>query len=151
MLPFAIQHSSFHNITLSLPVTIPVWHPTMVGYGRKAAGRGLQWNLYITMTSQWARWRLKSPALPLFTQPFIRHRSKKTWKLRVTGHCAGNSPGTGEFPPHKWPVMRKIFPFDDGIMRKIRILWMVLQARWNVTKGKYIMIKAMILRQAGCL
>ena len=25
-------------------------------------------------------------------------RSKKTWKLRVTGLCAGNSPGTGEFP-----------------------------------------------------
>ena len=27
-------------------------------------------------------------------------RSKKTWKLRVTGLCAGNSPGTGEFPAH---------------------------------------------------
>ena len=26
------------------------------------------------------------------------HRSKKTSKLRVTGLCAGNSPGTGEFP-----------------------------------------------------
>ena len=25
-------------------------------------------------------------------------RSKKTSKLRVTGHCAGNSPGTGEIP-----------------------------------------------------
>ena len=28
----------------------------------------------------------------------IRPRSKKTSKLRVTGLCAGNSPGTGEFP-----------------------------------------------------
>ena len=27
-----------------------------------------------------------------------RRRSKKAWKLRVTGLCAGNSPGTGEFP-----------------------------------------------------
>ena len=26
------------------------------------------------------------------------HRSKKTSKLRVTGLCVGNSPGTGEFP-----------------------------------------------------
>ena len=26
------------------------------------------------------------------------HRSKETSKLRVTGLCAGNSPGTGEFP-----------------------------------------------------
>ena len=28
----------------------------------------------------------------------FRSRSKKTSKLRVTGLCAGNSPGTGEFP-----------------------------------------------------
>ena len=28
----------------------------------------------------------------------FRHRSKKTSKLRVTGLCAGNSPGTCEFP-----------------------------------------------------
>ena len=28
----------------------------------------------------------------------FRRRSKKTWKLRVTGLCVGNSPGTGEFP-----------------------------------------------------
>ena len=28
----------------------------------------------------------------------FRRRSMKTWKLRVTGLCAGNSPGTGEFP-----------------------------------------------------
>ena len=39
-------------------------------------------------------------------------RSKKTSKLRVTGLCAGISPGT----PHKWPVTRKMFPFDDVIM-----------------------------------
>ena len=29
---------------------------------------------------------------------WFRHRSKKTPKLRVTGLCARNSPGTGEFP-----------------------------------------------------
>ena len=28
----------------------------------------------------------------------FRRRSKKTWKFRVTGLCAWNSPGTGEFP-----------------------------------------------------
>ena len=28
----------------------------------------------------------------------FRRRSKKTTKLRVTGLCAGNSPGTSEFP-----------------------------------------------------
>ena len=53
------------------------------------------------MTSQWARWCLKSPASPLFTQPFFRRRSKITSTLRVTGLCAGNSPMTGEFPAQK--------------------------------------------------
>ena len=52
----------------------------------------------ITVTSQWARLRLKSPASRLFTQRVSMRRSNKTSKLRVTGLCAGNSPVTGEFP-----------------------------------------------------
>ena len=39
--------------------------------------------------------------------PLFRRRSKKTSKLRVTGLCAGNSPGTVN-SPHKWPVTRKM-------------------------------------------
>ena len=42
-------------------------------------------------------------------------RSKKTSKLRVTGLCAGNSPWPVN-SPHKRPVTRKMFPFDDVIM-----------------------------------
>ena len=42
-------------------------------------------------------------------------RSKKTSKLRVTGLCVGNSPVPVN-SPHKWPVTRKLFPFDDVIM-----------------------------------
>ena len=42
-------------------------------------------------------------------------RSRKTSKLRVTGLCAGNSPGPVN-SPHKGPVTRKMFPFDDVIM-----------------------------------
>ena len=45
----------------------------------------------------------------------FRRRSKKTSKLCVTGLCAGNSPGPVN-SPHKGPVTRKIFPFDDVIM-----------------------------------
>ena len=38
-------------------------------------------------------------SLPFFLlSRFFGLRSKKTSKLRVTGLCAGNSPGTGEFP-----------------------------------------------------
>ena len=45
----------------------------------------------------------------------FRRRSKKTSKLRVTGLCAGNSPGPVN-SPHKGPVTRKMFPFDDVII-----------------------------------
>ena len=50
---------------------------------------------------------------------FFRRRSKKTSKLRVTGLCAGNSPGTVN-SPHKWPVTRKMFPFDDVIVSQTK-------------------------------
>ena len=45
----------------------------------------------------------------------FRRRSKKTPKLRVTGLCVGNSPEPVN-SPHKGPVSRKMFPFDDVIM-----------------------------------
>ena len=37
-------------------------------------------------------------SLTIVLNRLFRRRSKKTSKLRVTGLCAGNSPGTGEFP-----------------------------------------------------
>ena len=42
-------------------------------------------------------------------------RSKKTSKLRVTGPCAGKSPGSVN-SSHKGPVTRKMFPSDDVII-----------------------------------
>ena len=45
----------------------------------------------------------------------FKYRSKKTSKLRVTGLCVENSPGPVN-SPHKRPVTRKMFSFDDVIM-----------------------------------
>ena len=45
----------------------------------------------------------------------FRRRSKKTSKLHGTGLCVGNSSGPVN-SPHKEPVTRKMFPFDDVIM-----------------------------------
>ena len=71
---------------------------------------------------EWLRWRHNGPDSVSNHQPhdcllnrLFRRRSKKTSKLRVTGLCAGNSPGPVN-SPHKWPVTRKMFPFDDVIM-----------------------------------
>ena len=45
----------------------------------------------------------------------FRRRSKKALELRVTGLCVGNSQGPAN-SPHKGPVTRKMFQFDDVIM-----------------------------------
>ena len=39
----------------------------------------------------------------------------KTSKLRVTGLCVGNSPGTDEFPA-QMASNAEMFPFADAIM-----------------------------------
>ena len=52
--------------------------------------------------SWWARWRLKSPASRLFTQPFVKRRSTtKTLKHRVTGLCEGNLPVISGLPSQR--------------------------------------------------
>ena len=61
---------------------------------------------------------------------FFRHRSKKTSKLRVTGLCVGNSPGPVN-SPHKGPVTRKMFPFDDVIMLDVH--WQLVSVFVNST------------------
>ena len=45
----------------------------------------------------------------------FRSRSKKASKVRATGLCEGNHRWPVD-SPHKGPVTRKLFPFDDVIM-----------------------------------
>ena len=71
--------------------------------------------VFITMTSQWARLRLKSPTSRLFTQRFIQAQIKENIKASRHWLCEGNSPVNS---PHKGPVTRKLFPFDDVIMSR---------------------------------
>ena len=54
-------------------------------------------------------------SLTVAIQPFFQTQIKKKSKLRVTGLCVGISPGPVN-SPHKGPVTRKMFPFDDVIM-----------------------------------
>ena len=55
----------------------------------------------------------------------FRHRSKKTSKLRVTGLCEGNS------SLRKGPVIWKMFPFDDIIMKNFVATDMLLLTHWG--------------------
>ena len=57
--------------------------------------------LAITLTSQWPRWRLKSPASRLFTQPFIQTKIKEDIKAPRHWPLCGEFTGTGEFPAQR--------------------------------------------------
>ena len=71
----------------------------------------------ITMTSQWARWHLKSPTSRLHVYSVVysdadqrKHQSSASLAfVRGIHRWPVNS-------PHKWPVTRKMFPFDDVSM-----------------------------------
>ena len=51
---------------------------------------------HITVTSWWAWWRLKSPASPLFSEPFIQAQTKENIKAQR------NWPLCGEFTGDRW-------------------------------------------------
>ena len=110
------------------------WKGTVPGF---LYVRGLQWKrdtamvdtrVYRAFDRLWSplQWRHNDHESVSNHQPrgcllnrLFGRRSKKTPKLRVTGLCAGNSPGPVN-SPHKGPVTRKMFPFDDVIMSKSR-------------------------------
>ena len=70
----------------------------------------------ITVTSQWARRRLNSPASWLFAQPFVQAQIKENIKAPRHWPLWGESTGDRWISPHKGPVTRKMFSFDDVIM-----------------------------------
>ena len=68
----------------------------------------------------------------------FRRRSKKTSKRRITGLCVGNSQGPVN-SPHKGPVTRKMFPFDDVIMPSFQ--WKGSMRDWHIVSGPTRMSK----------
>ena len=64
----------------------------------------------IMMTSKWARWRLKSQASPLFTQPFIQTQIKEN--IKAPRHW----PLCGEFTGDRWiPAQRASYAENVSI------------------------------------
>ena len=90
----------------------------------------------IAMTSKWARWRLKSPASRLSTQPFIQALSKENIKAPRHWPFAGNSPVTGEFP-HKGSVTRNLFSCDDVIIIVMWFCWWPPENPWAYQAGSH--------------
>ena len=88
----------------------------MVSFGTKRQDIVIGWYIQLSIFLSSLRWHHNGRDSVSNHQPYdcllnrlFRRRWKKTSKFRVTGLCAGKS-------PHKWPVTRKMFPFDDVIM-----------------------------------
>ena len=92
--------------------------------------------------SQWARWRLKWPASRLFAQTLVQAQIKENIKaLRHWPFVRG----IHQWPvdsPHKRPVTRKLFPFDDIIMNVAlsAYLWSWYKL-WRKRRQTYIPMK----------
>ena len=77
-----------------------------------------------------------------FLNCLFRRRSKKTSKLRVTGLCAGNSSGTGEFPAQMasnaenvsiWWRHHGFTPYLENVYQWIHISILILALSQNST------------------
>ena len=110
-----------------------IWTKTPICYRLVETGPSNKWAITVKRLSfdHWTlQWRHNErdgvsnhqPRDCLLNRLFSR-RSKKTSKVRVTGLCAENSPVSGEFPAHKGPVTRKMFPFDD-VIRSKKVKWL---------------------------
>ena len=78
------------------------------------------------MTSQLVGWRLKSPASVVYSTVYPGADQRKHQSPASLAFVRGIHQGPVN-SPHKWPVTRKLFPFDDVIMTYIDIIC------WKIT------------------
>ena len=103
---YRVVHSEIYNPTIVIDI---LWNIKVLqwiqapceNYGNVLSG--ITW--YMVYNEIALQWRYNGRDSVSNHQPhdyllnrLVRRRLKKTSKLRVTGPCAGNSPGTGEFP-----------------------------------------------------
>ena len=81
----------------------------------------------------------------------FRRRSKKTSKLRVTGLCAGNSSGTGEFPAQMSSDVENVSIWWRHHEKKNteRITYYIISCLWAVDPWGHINYGAMC--QSSCI
>ena len=97
----------------------------------------------VQLTTRSLQWRYNGrdsvsnhqPRECLFTQPFNKAQIKENIKVPRHWPFVGYSPETGEFP-HKGPVTRKMFPFDDVI-----ICWDIWWCRGTVMTAREINVR----------
>ena len=85
---------------------------------------------YITVTSWWVPWHLKSPASRLLAQPFDQAHIKENLKGPRNWPLGRGIHRWPVDPPLKRPVTRKMFPFDEVIMNIHNVIHVYGSCRW---------------------
>ena len=95
---FPIARKERQNRTKSGQIQIGTRHTMVLSESADELQLALHagFDYFITLTWQWARLRLKSPASPLFTQPYILAQINEN--IKVPCHW----PLCGEFTGHRW-------------------------------------------------
>ena len=92
LIPWTVQEK--HRDELS-SIILHTWRPWSDSLYAGARSMALQWRHNEGYDVSNHR------RLDCLLKRLLRHRSRKTWTLRVTGLCEGNSPVTGEFPSQR--------------------------------------------------
>ena len=92
----------------------------------------------ITMTSQWPRWRLKSPASRLFTQQFIQTQIKGNIKAPRHWPLCGEFTGTGEFPAQRASNAENVSIWWRHHVQKRACYWLLIDMALCVNLIKLI-------------
>ena len=149
---------SIYTITTEAHATSIYWSSSLImgsspviNYNETCAlmfSHNVQWPLTPVWTLRWRRYECDGVSNhqphDCLLKPFIRRRTKKTSKLRVTALCAGNPPVTGEFPAqrtsnadnvsiwchHEW----RLFSQDCDIRKKSEYNYHLQQPQTQFTK-----------------
>ena len=98
---FPVCSTVVHQVDITENTTASHDRRTCEGSPVSARHWFLGGKIYITLTSWWPWWRLKSPASRLFTQPFIQRQIKENTKAPRHWPLCGEFTGTGDFPAQK--------------------------------------------------
>ena len=136
------------NTSLAVVITNPcresplMWRHTMMISWHENPFRirdWFRWSIYVWTIAK--QWRHNGHNCVSNYQPhdcllnrLFRRRSKETSKLRVTGLCVGNSPGTGEFPAQMASYAENVSIMMTSSL-EIMFPLRLLQLRFNCIDG----------------
>ena len=101
----------------SIILLIATWHNAVTHTRYQFEWNDVTMGVSITMTSQWAWWQFQITSLTIVYSTFYSGADQRKHQSSPSLAFVRGIHGWPVNSPHKGPVMRKMFPFDDVIMQ----------------------------------